>query len=260
MFEKILIANRGEIACRVIVALIALVAADDRASAESSRVPFVGCPGDGQQGPISAPASPHTVRVELGENVSQRLAFYRAQLSPGVLAPRGWQCAGLMGSSGSFLLVAPHLPPLKDFVTAYHNLPGPAVIAEENFGGTSGRFAVAEVLARIFPTWRAFVRSVETNDYGGTFHPVFRPYPADILTRKSDRIVEFATPASSDGLGTDWWLRKGQMPVRGVLIIEGDGQDITLATVRVRLPDQLADLTGPIVSRFERSLKDRSDE
>jgi len=258
MFTKILIANRGEIACRVVIALLALLSGA-KANVDSSSVPFIGCRSDGQQGPIPAPRSQHRVEVQFDAHTAQQLAFYRAKFSPGVLARREWQCAGLLGSDDEFLLVAPHLPPLKSFSTAYHHLTTAAVVAEHMFGGTSGRFGVADVLARFFPHQRTFVRALQLGDVSHTFHPVYHPYDADRLSRKADRLVEFVTPTFANCIGTTWWLRENGMPVRGALIIERGGKELYLATVRVRMPDRLVDLAKPIISRFEESAKDRND-
>ena len=36
-----------------------------------------------------------------------RLAYYKAQYGPGVLAPRGWHCFSTYGSDGANLFVSP---------------------------------------------------------------------------------------------------------------------------------------------------------
>jgi hypothetical protein len=45
--------------------------------------------------------------VELDPSVARRLAYYESGVSRGVLAPRGWFCFGVYGSSGSAFLVTP---------------------------------------------------------------------------------------------------------------------------------------------------------
>ena len=67
-----------------------------------NQVPFVGCASDGQAGPQAAPAGPSKA-VAVPAATAQRLAWYKAQYGPGVLAPRGWHCFSTYGSN------APHL-------------------------------------------------------------------------------------------------------------------------------------------------------
>ena len=62
-------------------------------------VPFVGCPSDGQAGPVATPTG-GPVRVSLPARVAAELAYYKGGQGTGVLAPRGWQCFESYGSSG----------------------------------------------------------------------------------------------------------------------------------------------------------------
>src|SRR5436853_5444611 len=73
-----------------------------------SEVPFQGRQCDGQVGRAPAPADPDR-KVQLPEALAQRLTYYKADGGSGVLGPRGWNCFGLVGSSGSYLLVTPAL-------------------------------------------------------------------------------------------------------------------------------------------------------
>src|ERR1700744_2105479 len=70
-----------------------------------TRVPFVGCPADGQQGPEPAPHG-QPVALRLDPKLASRLAFYKSNYDDGVLAPRGWHCIALAGSDGNFLVVS----------------------------------------------------------------------------------------------------------------------------------------------------------
>jgi hypothetical protein len=72
------------------------------------QVPFVGCEADGQVGAVAAPKKAEKV-VKIDAGMAQRLAYYKAEYSPGVLAPRGWYCFGTYGSNGSSLFVSPQL-------------------------------------------------------------------------------------------------------------------------------------------------------
>jgi hypothetical protein len=79
------------------------------------------------------------------------------------------------------------------------------------------------------------------------------PYPADRLTYKAPTLVEFATPAGKDGLGTADRLAVGG-PVVGVakLVGSADGPDLYLLSVR--LPAAQANLAPAIVGAAEATL------
>lgn len=77
---------------------------------------------------------------------------------------------------------------------------------------------MAPVLARLFPAYRALARAV-LQDYG---QPVpTGPYPSDQIVRKSATLVEFHTPAHTDGMGTYLFLKKDANPVDGAVILRG---------------------------------------
>ncbi len=90
-----------------------------------------------------------------------RLGYY-ASVHLGVVAPRGWHCFGLYGSSGSTLLVTPEPYGFDDFLRANTGLAGPAVVLRLTYGGTSGRFDVAMVAARLFPVAKNTCRRSST--------------------------------------------------------------------------------------------------
>jgi len=67
--------------------LFALLFAPASLNAQTT-VPFVGCPSDGQLGPLAPPkGNPQYLNVPL--KIAAELAYYKAENSPGVLAPRG---------------------------------------------------------------------------------------------------------------------------------------------------------------------------
>ena len=78
---------------------------------------------------------------------------------------------------------------------------GPAIEISHRFGDTSGRSDVAEVIALSSrPISRLSMSVME----GLTCRQVpVCPYPKDILTYKGEKMVEFTTPAETEGLGTD---------------------------------------------------------
>ena len=217
-------------------------------------VPFVGCSSDGQQGPVAAPkGQPKAVNVEPA--AAARLAWYQARYTAGALAPRGWKCFSLYGSSGTTLAIAPS-GALND---PSKPIAGPAVVLSDDSGGTSGRFDVAKIAARVFADKeRAFVDSVIAEGSEPKENFPAGPYPTDKLTYKTPTLVEFATPAGKDGLGTADRLAKGALPIAGLAKLVGpaDGPDLDLLSVR--LPAAEADLAAAIVDAAEASLPDAS--
>ena len=78
-----------------------------RVSANSGAlpVPFVGCRSDGQTGSKDAPEVTST--VALPARAARALAYYKAAVGTGILAPRGWYCLGFFGSGGEGLILSP---------------------------------------------------------------------------------------------------------------------------------------------------------
>jgi hypothetical protein len=216
----------------------------------SENVPFVGCPSDGQLGPIAAPkGAAKTVNVDAA--TAAQLAYYQALDSFGVLAPRGWKCFYVYGSNGASLTVAPS-GNLQD--TSTSGLSGPAVVETVSSGGTSGRFDVAKYSARLFPKLeQAFIASVIAEGIEPKKDFPFGPYPADKTNYKNARLLEFETPANKDGLGTSDRLRKDSTPIQGMAKLKESvppgSPDFYLLTVR--LPANQAHLSSAIIAEAE---------
>lgn len=213
-------------------------------------VPFVGCVAQGQREDFKAPTgTPHLVAIS-AEN-EQKLAYYRAAINLGVLAPRGWHCEGSSGSSGDGLWLSPE--PINRDVPGWSGFPGPAIEIYHISSGASGMYDVAEILARVgkykdqaAPVLTLIGRPVPSG-----------PYPKDALTYRSKSIVEFRTPPQEEGLGTHLtWLRKSNLPVSGAVIVLGksiSGEELPdMLLLAVRLPPALQRLTPFIVRDAER--------
>jgi hypothetical protein len=216
---------------------------------ETAAVPFVGCAGDGQAGAIEAPAAGGTPRLERA--AAEQLAYYVSE-DLGVLAPRGWHCFELYGSDGAILIVTPERHDADDLFDAKTKLRGPAVVLSQWSGGTSGRFAVAKLAARLFPIARPFVQQVIDEGIVPKDEFAFEPYADDTLTRRSDTEVEFVTPANRDGLGTAGRIAKNDQPISGVAILLTDG-DNDLIKLETRLPPDLRGLEPAIITSAEAS-------
>jgi hypothetical protein len=215
----------------------------------AENVPFVGCPSDGQLGPIAAPKGAAKA-VNVDAATAAQLAYYQAQDSFGVLAPRGWKCFYVYGSSGASLAVAPS-GNLQDSASG---LTGAAVVESVSSGGTSGRFAVAKYSARLFPKLeQAFIAGVIAEGVEPKKNFPFAPYPADKTSYKNGRLLEFETPANKDGLGTSDRLRKDSSPIQGMAKLEESAPpgspDFYLLTVR--LPADQAHLSSAIIAEAE---------
>ena len=222
----------------------------------ASRVPFVGCKSDGQGGPVSAPRGESKV-VNIDAKDAQGLAYYESENQFGVLAPRGWNCFGTYGSNGDSLFVSPE--PISEstlFSTSSSGFSGPLIQLSRSSGDTSGRFSVAKTIARVFPAHRAFVKKVVEEGIEPASSFPFGAYPNDELTYKSDEMVEYQTPARTDGLGTDSLLLKDDNPISGVAILTGPDSD--LLHLSVRLSPAQAGFTAPIIQQVERDVADQS--
>jgi hypothetical protein len=173
------------------------------------------------------------------------LAYY-ASTDLGVLAPRGWHCFGLYGSDGSVLIVTPEPHHAVDFQKPNFGITGPVIQLSFRFGSTSGRFDVAQVAARLFPSKKGFVNGVIQEGIDPASDFPFGPYPSDSLTRRSGTDVEFKTPANTAGMGTKGWLVKNSSPIDGVAIMTADNN---LVLLEARVPPDQRNLAPTIIEQ-----------
>jgi hypothetical protein len=216
-------------------------------------VPFVGCPSDGQQGVIAPPRG-KPVAVNLAPGVAAQLAFYKSRYDDGVLAPRGWHCANIEGSDGFDVMVSPEPHRTSDFLGGKRwVLHGPAVLVTGNYAGTSGRFAVANLVSRYFPGHDAFVRAriAELPEFQKELR--FGPYPADRLVARRGNLVEFITPPGATGLGTSWRIKPSDVPVHAVAALTGSPQEPDGFVFAVRLSKDQEALAAVILKWAERT-------
>lgn len=231
----------------------ALMAQRESAAAHPRQVtvPFVGCAAQGQLEDFKAPAGPpHLVTIS-AEN-AQKLAYYRAAIDLGVLAPRGWHCEGSSGSSGDAIWLSPE--PINRHAPGWNGFAGPAIEIYHISSGASGMYEVAELLARVFREYKdraaPVLAMVERPVPSG-------PYPEDALTHRSKSVVEFRTPPMAEGLGThSTWLRKSDLPVFGAVIMldkRRSSEELPdMLLLAVRLPPVLQQLAPVILRDAER--------
>jgi hypothetical protein len=216
---------------------------------QSARVDFVGCGSDGQVGLLAAPKGGSKL-VSLPAATAQKLAYYQAQYGFGVLAPRGWHCFSIYGSSGSSLFVSRN--PIKNsdlFSTDGKGFTGDVIQVSVSYGDTSGRFEVARIVARIFPAYMPWVQSVVAEEPDPEVPYVFAPYPSDKLYTLSTNFVAFETPANTQGLGTESRLVASAQPIRGVAALFGAGPN--LLQVSARLSEKQSELLAPILLQVQ---------
>lgn len=214
-----------------------------------SVVPFVGCAADGQTGPAEAPVGTGKL-VQIDEEIARKLAYYKATFGPGILAPRGWHCFNVYGSSASLTFVAPEaIPENQMLMDDWKGFKGSAVQISEVYGGSSGRFNVARVMARVFPKYKAFVQRVVDEGLEPADSFPSGPFPEDHLLYKNDRIVEYTTPANTKGLGTMSRLKGNDRPIVGAAMLVHDDPD--MRNVSIRLPPELANLSPYIIQQAE---------
>lgn len=245
------------ISCAITISLTlsaSLRAQKTAPSVSAVTVPFVGCKSDGQVGPEEAPVGNNKI-VSISADSAQQLAYYRDKFGFGVLGPRGWHCFGAYGSDGDFLYVSPQPVSRADlFSMDWKGFTGPAIQMTNEYGGTSGRFGVAAIIARVFPSYKEFVHQVMNEDIEAGINPpdtyVFGPYPTDKLMYRGKNVVEYITPPNTEGLGTHSRLMKNSAPIRGAAILVGQTPD--LLQLSMRLPKGQRDLAHVIIQQTER--------
>lgn len=239
---------------RHLVALLLLVAATSLAQKSHlpSTIPFVGCPADGQEGPVDPPKGqskelPKSLKAAAG------LAWYQAPVDAdnlGTIAPQGWHCFATYGSNGTTLYVAPEPLDADKLLLSknWHGFTGPAIELSVRYSGTSGRIEVAHVIARVFPAHHDFAKEVmaEHLDSPSNYH--FAPFPTDRLKHHGPDFVDFTTPAHTDGLGTMSSLKPGDQPIHGFALLH-DGWNLT--QFNLRLPSNLESL-APVLVNLEK--------
>ncbi|MDE1160966.1 MAG: hypothetical protein PW792_03350 [Acidobacteriaceae bacterium] len=203
--------------------------------------PFVGCPSDGQTGSEPAPTRPTGI---IPKDPSGQLAYYQAKGGPGILAPKGWHCFALEGSDGHQLFVRPEPISTSDYFNSkprWRGITGYGIQVAEMLGDTSGRLAVAKTVARVFPKYRSYARSVIAEGIEPAKDFPFGPYPTDKLTYRSDTFVEFTTPPNTKGIGTDSWIHPNDQSIHGTIQFAPKG-DHEMTAIYLRLPAQFENL------------------
>jgi hypothetical protein len=232
---------------RATLATLALTLAAPCASchAQQRTIPFVGCPADGQMGPIAPPRGQPQV-LPLSQVPAGAIAYYKGEQAPGVFAPAGWHCRVWYGSSGSMILVTPRPIDTTHFLPP--KVTGPAVEMGIRFGGTSGRFAVASYGSRLFPTVLAkFIEHVKNEGLSPDSELSPHRFAADSVTSIASFVATFTTPPNVDGLGTSSFLGPSGDATRGVAVITQDPSEPDLSMLRVRLGGSMREIEAAVL-------------
>ena len=209
------------------------------------RVPFVPCKSDGQAGPVDAPEVIEKF-VDIDPSAASKLAYYESAVTQGLLAPRGWHCFGLYGSSGSDFYVKPD-PIDETHPFSQPDFTGPVVLFSHTWGQGSGTFQVSQVVARAFPKrWDYGRRAVDLYLASGI---TYGPFPSDKLTYKGDELIEYITAPNSSGLGTIALIKPSTQAIEGFALLQGQTPDLLM--LAVRLPPKMRRLTSQIVKAVE---------
>jgi hypothetical protein len=124
---------------------------------------------------------------------------------------------------------------------------GPEVTVTTTSGATSGRYAVARVIARVFPTHMAFVEDVIGEGVEPASNFPVGPYSTDKAISQTARMYEYQTPPNSEGIGGN---NKSEYPWDGVVILQGQAPDVL--SITVRLPNESSNLASDIIKQAER--------
>ena len=209
-------------------------------------LPFVGCPAGGQTGNYQAPPS-RRVALPVAAPAARQLAYYGHRAALSVLAPRGWRCFEVHGSSGMSVLVTPDSRDPDSFFRKAES--GPAILRSLELGAGSGRFRVAEVIARVFPSRRAFVENLIRSFDAPASQFTFGPHSDDRLTYRGPNVVEYLTPPRREGLGTGYWVAANDSPISGVAMLRGSAPDLVF--LAARLPAAQAGLIPVIIRQVK---------
>lgn len=217
-----------------LVAAFAAVGMNAACADNEVQVPFVGCPSDGQTGPIPAPTGAART-VHLSSKLPGSIAFYQGEGDGGVFAPAGWHCLALYGSSGVALIVSANALP-KSGVPSNSSIHAPVITLSTFDSETSGRFDVARLGSMLFPDLtKDFVKSVEDEGIFSKDDIELPKYPKDDLTHLSTTLVRFETPANTKGLGTEGYANISQAPITGLVSLDEGNDGMIISILRISM-------------------------
>jgi hypothetical protein len=243
----------------------ALIAALLASPAPAARVSAVACQ-NAREPPTAAPAGA-SVSADVPAPLATAIAYYfDAPRRGAAFAPAGWVCisnlfpdvydiqivpefGALVGLSDTPLWQQPMVA--EQLLSAAGDLPerlsfyalGLSLFPRQ-FPGGADKWLAAPLRAAGHPVDAAAIRAML---------PVG---PHDVITRKSDRLVEFVTPAGAQGLGTTGAGASFTAPVDPVYGVAGlihlaDDGDTIVEIFEFRLPERMAMMRRPLMTLAE---------
>jgi hypothetical protein len=217
--------------------LLMLVTATFAASqVRSQKIDFVGCPSDGMAGYLAPPRGASQA-VNLTEVSPREIAYYKGDGAPGAFAPRGWSCHVWYGSGGGLLLITPEKRESRPGSAWPTKTSGQAIELSFESGENSGRYDVVKYAMLFFPKTAAkFIEAVNSDLDMHTSQADLRRFAKDSPKALSNTLGEFVTPAKTEGLGTERYLKASAEPISGVVSLDQSEKDfLSFATLRIRM-------------------------
>ena len=169
-------------------------------------VPYIGCATSSMTGERTAAPQGSEAWLLMDAGTAQQLAYYTSDDATVIIGPRDWSCQASLGSAGSRLSASPvgDVPASSDEETDTRIADG--VYWAFSTGQTSGRFAVADAIARFFPERHSYVRSVVAEGLVPLSSFPNGPGEGVSIVRKSSDYVVYRETATSDQEGDAWGL------------------------------------------------------
>jgi hypothetical protein len=214
-------------------------------------VPVVACPLDTNLGPetVSVPAS---ALANIPTGWADQVSFYSFG-DRGILAPKGWQCHGNRGTSGTFLSVTPGASSPKVGIWIEYWSPD-----------ASGRSTVFDVGSPLFADIRrvALIEKSHSDALPSVLSSRTTPWPGEIVTRPAQHLAKFCDPPHVKGTGD---RSGGEYPVCGAVSEEPNPHSVpnpdqldvpNLTVLSVLLPANASDFANFIVDQAIRPHSD----
>jgi hypothetical protein len=235
------------------------------AVAAAARVPAVACQNP-REPPARVPAGA-TVTADISAPLAAAVAFYAdAPRRGAAFAPAGWVCVANLFPDVYDIEIVPELSAVVGLSeTPLWRQPMVAEQVLSDNGDLPERISFDALAVSLFPAlfpggadkWVAAPLRAAGHGVGeATVKSMLPLGPRDMITRKSDRLVEFITPAGAQGLGTTGagasFIAPAD-PVYGVAgLIRLPGQNATIVEIfEFRLPASMAMMRKPLMKLAE---------
>jgi hypothetical protein len=229
------------------------------------RVPAIACQ-DPREGHAAEPLGA-TVAADLPAVLATRIAFYADMPRLGAsFAPAGWVCEVNLFPNVYDIEIVPEFGALVGLSdTPLWQQPMVAEQVLSDGGEFPERISFNALAVSLFPKlypggpdkWVGAPLRAAGHVVDGAAIQALLPLGAhDVITRKSDRLVEFVTPAGAQGLGTTGAGAGFTAPVdpvygvAGLIRLAEDG-DTIIEVFEFRLPNSLAAMRKPLIKLAE---------